>query len=37
MENIWSHIFNNELRVAQEEHNVMITEYSRNFGKNRKK
>ena len=26
MEKIWGHIFTNELRVAPEEHNVMITE-----------
>ena len=30
MEKIWEHIFTNELRVAPEEHNVMLTEVSMN-------
>ena len=37
MEKIWGHIFTNELRVAPEEHNVMITEFSRKFENNRNK
>ena len=37
MENIWGHIFTNELRVAPEEHNVMLTEAPMNPKENRKK
>ena len=35
MEKIWNYIFTYELRVAPEEHNVMITEFSWNYRKNR--
>ena len=35
IENIWSYIFTNELRVAPEEHNILITECSENQRKNR--
>ena len=35
MEKIWDYTFTNELRVAPEEHNVMITEFSWNYRKNR--
>ena len=37
MEKIWGHIFTNELRVAPEEHNVMITEFSEYSKINRQK
>ena len=37
MEKIQDYIFTNELRVAPEEHNVMITEYSWNYKINREK
>ena len=37
MEKIWSNIFTNELRVAPEEHNVMITETAINYKFNREK
>ena len=37
MGKIWGHIFTNELRVAPEEHNVMISETSLNPKENREK
>ena len=37
MEKIWGYVFNNELRVAPEEHNVMLTEAPMNPKENRKK
>ena len=37
MEIIWNHIFTSELRIAPEEHNVLITECSENERKNRKR
>ena len=37
MEKIWRHIFTNELRVASEEHNIMITETPNNCKENREK
>jgi len=35
MEKIWGHIFTNELRVASEEYNVMLTEVPQNPKENR--
>ena len=37
IEKIWCHIFSNELRVAPEEHNILLTECSENQIKNRNK
>jgi actin-related protein len=37
MEKIWGHIFSYILHVAPEEHNVMITEFSKYFKENREK
>ena len=37
MEKIWSHTFSNELCVAPEEHNVMLTEVPQNPKENREK
>ena len=37
MEKIWDHIFTYELRVAPEEHNIMITETPNNYKENREK
>ena len=37
LENIWSHIFTNELRVAPEEHNTMLTEAPLNPKRNKEK
>ena len=37
MEKIWGHVFTNELRVAPEEHNIMITEAPFNPKENKEK
>ena len=37
MEKIWSYIFTNELRVAPEEHNILVTQPVNNIKENKEK